>query len=321
MFQRSLGFDDVVLVPRVISKILSRNNIDTSVKFNEKLTIKTPIIASPMQDVCNAGVASEMNRLGGLGIIHRFMSIKEQVEEYKQANCFCACAIGVDGDYYDRFLSLMEVGCNIYCLDVANGGNIKVERAIEKISDENIDIIVGNVSSAQCYEWLEQFDKVKAQRCGIANGYSCATKNATGIEYGMVSAIQECAAVKKRTLLIADGGIKEPSDFCKAIAFGADLVMMGGVIAATCDSPAEIVKKDDKLYKVYHGSASFEVQKCYKEKPRYIEGKTRLLDFNNESLESLISRYCEGLRSSMSYFNSSNLEEFRENMSFAVKGG
>ncbi len=115
--------------------------------------------------------------------------------------------------------------------------------------------------------------------------------------------------------MIADGGIGEPADMCKAIACGADIVMLGGAIAKTTDSPAELIKKDGVFYKVYHGSASFEIQK----RTRYIEGRTRLLDYEGETLESLIARFCDGLRSSMSYFNARNLEEYRNNVSFVYE--
>ena len=172
------------------------------------------------------------------------------------------------------------------------------------------------MSSKECYSWLEQFDKVKAIRTLIATGGACTTKNATGVYYGAASCIKECASVKKRTLLIADGGVREPSDLCKAIALGADLVILGNTIAATSDSPAEILKKEGKLYKIYHGSASYEIQRHYREKPKYIEGRTRLLEFTGESLEALVNRFCEGLRSSMSYFNAKTLQEFKNNATF-----
>lgn len=308
-------FCDISLVPRVISTIESRNDIVINIPF---CNISSPIIASPMKDVCDGKVASIMNELGGLGIIHRFSNIESQSEEYEIAHCNCACAIGVNGDYLDRFNTLYDIGCRIFCIDTANGASTRVEKAIYNISRGDVDIIVGNVASKECYKWLEQFDRVKCIRVGIAGGAACTTKNATGIYHKMASCIRECALVKTRTLLIADGGIKEPADFCKALALGADLVMLGSGICNTSDSPAEIINREGKLYKVYHGSASFEIQKDYREKPRYIEGRTRILEYEGESLEGLITRFCDGLRSSMSYFNARTLEEFRKNVSFGV---
>lgn len=142
----------------------------------------------------------------------------------------------------------------------------------------------------------------------------CTTKNATGIYQGMISCIIECNDVKKRTFMIADGGIKSPADFCKAIAFGADLVMMGSIIASTKESPAKI--HEDGKHKVYNGSASLEIQKLYKEFPKYIEGTTRLLEYTGMPLEVQLSKYIEGLKSSMSYFNAKKLESYRKNISY-----
>lgn len=311
----NLDFKDIALVPRVVSTVDSRDDVKVLVKFNDTYQFTNPIIASPMKDVCDGNVANEMRRCGGLGIIHRFMPIEDQVSQYITSPN-SACAIGVNGDYKERFIQLYASGCIAFCLDTANGATNLVKKTIEWLSKHEVNIIVGNVASAECYEWLQSFPVVRAIRVGIASGYACTTKNATGVSRGMVSCIRECASVKKNTLLIADGGIKEPEDMCKAIACGADLVMLGSIIAATKDSPADIIVRDRK-YKVYHGSASFEIQKSYRDKPRYIEGKTRLLEYNGESLESVMVRFLDGLRSSMSYFNALDLENYRKNVTFA----
>ncbi len=314
---RSLDFDDVCLVPRVISEIESRDDIKIKVSFG-KFDLTCPVIASPMKDVCDGNVAKEMNRLGGLGIIHRFLSIEDQVAEYNK--CLdSACAIGINGDYFERFLGLYEAGCRLFCLDVANAGSIGVKQAAEKLESYKVDLIVGNVASKEVYQWCDSLPNVKAIRVGIAGGNACTTKNATGIGYGMFSTILECVSVKNNALLIADGGIKEPQDMCKSIIAGADLIMLGSAICSTVDSPAEILIREDKQYKIYHGSASFDIQKEYKEKPKYIEGKTRLLEYKGETLEQLLSRYGDGLRSSMSYFNARSLEEYRKNISWSEK--
>jgi IMP dehydrogenase len=267
-----------------------------------------------MMDVCNGGVALKMSQLGGLGIIHRFLSIEDQVAEYLKAP-LSGCAIGVNGDSSDRLISLYHNGCRIFCIDVANGASTLVKEAIEEISKHypDISLIVGNVASKETYKWLEQFALVRAIRVGIAGGNACTTKNATGVYHPMASCINECSQAKTRTLLIADGGITEPSDFCKSIALGADIVMLGSTIASTKDSPAKIMNISGKRYKVYHGSASFDIQKTYRDQPKYVEGTQRLLDYNHETLDHLINRFMNGLKSSMSYFNSKTIEEYQIN--------
>lgn len=309
----NLGFDDITLVPRVISRIVSRDDISLKTKFNNSCNLSCPIIASPMKDVCNGRIAKKVNELGGLGIIHRFNSIEEQCKEFLSVKSVCACAIGLDD--MDRFMALHDIGCQIFCIDTANGANYRVEKFVKQISHFPIDLIIGNVASKECYEWAQSLPCVRGIRTGISGGTACTTKNATGICYGMVSSIQECASVKNnKVLLIADGGIREPADMCKAIALGADVVMLGSTIAATFDSPADLIVKDNKFYKVYHGSASFNIQKAHRNNQKYIEGAKRLLEFNDESLESMFNRFCNGLRSCMSYFNAMNIEEFRRNV-------
>jgi IMP dehydrogenase len=306
----NLSLSDIVLVPRKISRIDSRNDVSLKIAFGDK-KLNCPIIASPMKDVCDGHVSLVIEKMGGLGIINRFMPIEDQVKEF----LICpdaACAIGVNGDYIERCNTLNKEGCRLFCIDVANGATSLVEKTLLVFRD--LFFIVGNVASKECFEWLESFPNVIAIRVGIAGGSACTTKTATGISRGLASSIMECYKVRKRALIIADGGVHMPSDMCKSIACGADLVMLGKSIASTTDSPAKITKENGQACKIYCGSASFEVQKNYRDIPRYIEGETRLLPYTGESLEDLISRFCDGLRSSMSYFNAKNLEEYRRNI-------
>lgn len=317
---RSIGLDNVGLVPRIISHIRSRETIDTSVVLNDDITLALPIIASPMKDVCDGKFGAELIRHGCYGIIHRFCSIAEQLEEFG-ANKDLAVAIGTNGDSLDRFRALSQAGCKVFCVDVANGANTTVEEFIHKLLGirEDVSFIVGNVASKETFEWLCRLPNVIGVRVGIAGGLACTTKDATGIFHPMASLLMECASVSVgRPLIIADGGIKTPSHFCKAIALGAHCVMLGSVLAAANDSPAELMKQNGRFYKTYHGSASFEIQTIYREKPKYIEGKTSLLDFENESLSQILARFSDGLRSSMSYMNAKNIGEYRNNASFTI---
>jgi len=319
-----LDYDDIVLIPRVISSIESRDKseIDIGVTLSDNIRLKVPIMASPMKDVCDGAVANKIWRLGCFGIIHRFMSTEDQIVEFKkiEPGHYCACALGINGDFYERFQGLYKAGCRSFCLDVANGASIYVKRAVEKISQEHSDIviIVGNVASKECYKWLDEIKAITAIRVGIAGGKACTTKNATGVACGMISAIIECATVRENTLLIADGGIREPQDVCKAIACGADLVMMGSVIAVSEDSPAETTKVNGQMVKMYHGSASFSIQKHYKEKPKYIEGRTVGLEYTGENLEEIVTRFSDGLISSMSYFDARTIKEYQNNITYEI---
>jgi IMP dehydrogenase len=246
------------------------------------------------------------------------MDISEQVNDFSLAGV-SICAVGVNGDSFDRFKALFEAGCKRFCIDTANAANTRVGKVIDELGKyKDVELVVGNVASKECYKWLTQWPCVKGIRVGIAGGAACTTRNATGVYHGMVSCIRECAELKSNNcLLIADGGIKEPQDFCKAIACGADAIMMGSLIAATADSPAEVININGVKYKRYHGSASFEIQKEYRDKPRYIEGRTKMLDYDGQTLDELMTKFIDGLRSSMSYFNARNFAEYRKNVTFS----
>jgi IMP dehydrogenase len=380
---KKLDYKDISLVPRVISTLKSRSEANTSIEcFGIKLDV--PLIASPMADVCNGLMASKLSELGALGIIHRFQSIEEQVKEFENSkrmlfdiyNCEISiannfsCAIGVTGDYQERFKKLYEVGCRIFCLDTANGANNQVAEAIYWIKtiqnpeiictvgtdgethtpslyNERIYLIAGNVATAEGYRYLANLG-VDGARIGIGGGSKCSTSIETGIYMPMISAIKECveerrniakelynklhepwdvstvsayssfidSCIKKLPLIIADGGIKTPSDVTKALAVGADLCMCGSIFAGTTESPGTIIRDNEgNLVKLYRGAASFGVQIDYSNKePNYVEGKEGFVPYKG-SVEKVVKRFKAGLQSSMSYMNSKTLTEFRNNVS------
>lgn len=312
-----LDFCDVFLKPNVVSGVRSRQEIDTSVSLGNR-KLKLPVLGSPMKDVVDGSFGDMLVHLGCLGLIHRFSTVEEQVKEFRKNSCLGA-AIGTNNGYLERFACLVKAGCDLFCIDVANGANIVVQKTIYELLkiDQKVQFIVGNVASGETFKWCSQLPNVVGVRVGIAGGNACTTKYATGVYCPMISLIHECKRTKDElgltTAIIADGGVKTPADFCKAIAAGADCVIMGSVLAAASESPAELVKINDGLFKIYNGSASFEIQKIYKNKPKYIEGKTVFLEFNNETIEQIIDKFSDGLKSSMSYFDSKSIAQFHKN--------
>ncbi len=295
-----------------------------------------------MSDVCNGQMSHTLAGLGALGIIHRFQSIEKQVEEYLITDINnMSCAIGVTGDYQDRFLKLYDVGCRIFCLDTANGMNIQVKRAINWIRKEfqlDVYLIAGNIATREGYRFLAELS-VDGVRVGISGGNVCSTRNSTGVFLPTPQSVSECVEERKNIafkhgfynsseylqrlrslpLIIADGGIRNPSDFIKCLSLGADLVMCGRVFAGYKESPGDVIKVDDKLFKLYRGSSSHSVQQDYtQEKPIYNEGNETLVQYTNKSISVVINQFKTGLQSSMSYFGSQNLEEFRNNVSIEV---
>lgn len=325
--EKWLGYNDISLIPTLVSTLEHRAEADTSVQFGS-LKLKVPIIAAPMPDVTNGLMALTLQKCGSFGWAHRFQSIENQIEQLDlydgQSLGNTGGAIGLNDDL--RAETLYDYGVRMFCLDTANGASEMVYRALGTLKDKyhDIFIVTGNVSSWQAFRALESWG-ADAIRVGIAGGSVCETRTETGVYSPMASVILECAqrghkimySPKEKepnyALLIADGGIKTPSDMCKALALGADIVMMGGALAGTAESPGQVLKVDGKKYKILRGAASFSTQKeTNGTEPDYVEGAETLIPYRG-SVEKVISRFAAGLRSSMSYMNAKTLTEYRIN--------
>ena len=318
-FPESLTFNDISLVPRVVSTVRHRTESAPSTNFLG-IQLHLPLLAAPMPDVCAGKMASSLAKLGALGIIHRFLPIEQQLTDITlvEKKNHLGCAIGVTGDWKERFEKLYTAGMRVFCLDIANGGNQLVADSIQwlrkQTKNDAIQIIAGNVAAAETFLWLAEIG-ADAIRVGIGNGSICTTSIETGIGQGQVSAISECVNAKEKhkisALIIADGGIRTPGDMCKALALGADVCMLGSALAGTEESPGEVIKYNGQLYKRYVGAASF----ATKMSSDYVEGEETLVPYKSK-VEKVIKRFSDGVRSSMAYMNARTLQEFRENASF-----
>lgn len=315
MFEKALTYDEIAIVPRVVSTLKHRSEANPRMEIEYRFYL--PIIISPMPDVCNHEMALTAIEKGCLPIIHRFQSIEDQS---LGGSIGIPYAIGATGDYKERVKYHHDRGATIFCLDTANGANKQVEEAVNFLRKEYDDlfIIAGNVASGEGYKWLAEIG-VDAVRVGIAGGRVCTTKIETGVHCPMVTSIIECVEVKDTLkngpLIIADGGIRNPADYCKALALGADAVMMGSVFAGCKESPGKTIKVDGKLFKVHRGAASFSVQQDSGKEPYYVEGNETLVPYQGSAMD-VIDRYSAGLASSMSYLDATNLTTYRANASF-----
>lgn len=320
---RKLDYKDISLVPRKVSELDHRSQADTGIDFLG-IPLDAPILSAPMPDVCNGQMAHDLKHMGCLGVIHRFQSIEEQKNEYFKSTLGVDrfknenptfCAIGTTGDWLERFCALNDMGCQNFCIDTANGANKQIEKIVNHLNKSDNYIIAGNVASWQCFKYLADLG-VDAIRCGIAGGSVCETKTETGVYYPMFSLLQEIKEHEPHysypSLIIADGGIKSPSDIAKAMVF-ADVVMIGGLFSACKESPAKVLNLDGKLFKVLRGAASFSVQQEFKDEPKYVEGRETLIPYYGP-LSDLTKRIRNGLQSSMSYMNSKDWDEFKENV-------
>jgi len=315
---KSLGFNNIGLISRHVSSIVSRKDVNTSVWYGD-IHLSIPLIASPMPDIGNANLVTTIRNLGGFGYIHRFQSIADQIHEHIQCPKDVGCAIGINGDYFERFEELYARGCRYFCLDTANGANTKISEVLTKLhsTHHDIHILVGNVASAECFSWLSQHN-VQAIRCGIGTGSACTTKIETGLEYPPISSLLECVKSNVDTQIVLDGGIKQPRDLCKGLALGADLVMVGGILAGTEEASGRTLRLNGKLHKVFRGSASYSTQwEQYEKRPEFVEGEEQLVEYIGP-LHKIVHRFINGLRSSMSYMNAKSLEEYRRHTDYCI---
>jgi len=299
MLRDTLTYDDVLLVPK-FSEIQSRNEISLDSELDSRLKFATPIIASPMDTVSGATMAIKLSRLGGVAVIHRYNTIEEQskiVKEVKDAGCKVGAAIGTTGDYMMRVNSLIFAGVDFVCIDVAHGHHSMVYRAINEIRNKYpfIHIMAGNVATDEAFEALQSWG-ANSIRVGIGGGSICSTRIQTGHGVPNITAIMECASVANRAKLIADGGIKNAGDIVKALAAGADFVMLGSLLAGTDEAPGEVV--DGK--KSYRGMASREAPEEWRGKSSAPEGIATTVPYKGP-VEPIFNDLVGNIRSGLSY--------------------
>ena len=321
-----LSFDDVLLVPHPHSTVRSRSHPDTGVDLDRiSRRLRTPIIASPMDTVTGLEMLRRMTAAGGLAILHRYMSIEEQVEildaAFDRNKLFdqptLGAAIGSKAEDMKR-LSAIAPYIEVVCIDVANGNHVAAVEQVHRVREvyPNIHIMAGNVATEGAFHRLDMAG-ADSIRVGIGPGSACSTRTMTGMGVPQLTAIMDCDYSERRAALIADGGIRSPGDLCKAIAAGADAVMLGGVLAGTDASPGEVMQgPEGKQLKQFRGMASAGAQLDRGTEgnvvPEGIEGHVEY----SGTLEDTILMYDGGLRSSMSYVDALTLTEYRRGTSF-----
>ena len=322
----SLSYQDISLVPRNLSQVNSRQEIDLSLNLasnGTRYNLRLPVLPAPMDTICSVEMCRILSKNGMLGMIHRFQPVETRKDNYKALKddgLDVVIAIGLDEKaIIDEFHSL---GARAFIVDVANGFNTVVEPTIKQIRNlKNTYIFCGNVDSEEGFKYLSDLG-VDAIRVGIGSGSMCTTSIMTGVGQGIVSSIQECKSIKEKigskSLIIADGGIRVIGDIAKALTVGADAVMVGRMLAGTKEAEGNILKYNGKLYKAYRGSASYAVQQKRGKNPYYIEGDETIVEYKG-GVQNILDQIDAGLRSSMSYMAANNLEQLKKNGSYVVK--
>ena len=328
--KESLTFDDVTLVPQYSSVLPNQTSTKTELSKNLKLNI--PLLSSAMDTVTESKMAIAMARSGGLGIIHKNLNPKNQalqVKKIKKKNFFVGAAVGTNEEDIDRVYKLLESKVDLIVVDTAHGHTKKVLTIIKKIKQisKNSIVCAGNIATGKAAKFLADSgaDIVKV---GIGPGSICTTRLVTGIGVPQLSAVLDVKKALKnyKTKIISDGGIKFSGDIAKALAAGANAVMVGSLFAGTTESPGKIFKHKGKLYKNFRGmgsagamsagSADRYFQKKNKNISKYVaEGVEGIVQFKGP-VNKIIYQLIGGLKSSMGYMGSKTIKDLQKKSEF-----
>jgi IMP dehydrogenase len=329
--KEALTFDDVTMTPKY-SEVLP-SEVNTSVNLSNNINLKIPLLSSAMDTVTESKMAIALAKAGGIGIIHRNLEIKKQIIEIKKVKAkklLVGAAVGAGPLELKRAEAILKEKVDLIVVDTAHGHSKKVAEIIKKIKkkkDKKTSLCAGNIATAEAAKFLIKLG-VDVIKVGIGPGSICTTRLVAGIGVPQLSAILEVkkGIKNKRVKLISDGGIKYSGDIAKALAAGADAVMIGSLLAGTSETPGKLIKKKGKLYKNFRGmgsvgamnkgSADRYFQKKQKDISKYVpEGVEGLVKFKG-NVESIIHKLTGGLKSSMGYLGSKNIINLRKKPNF-----
>jgi IMP dehydrogenase/GMP reductase len=314
---KGYDFDDLLLVPKV-SIINSRDDVDLSVTL-DTLKLRIPIIASPMKGIISPELMIEISKLGGIGILHRFFerdtheNYQDVVDAIKSIRDECknwGISLALNDKWYNM---LLDYSPAIMCIDVANG-NIDslrkyahdIKSAISLYNYKTL-LMTGNVATYDAARKLAD-SGVDMIRVGIGNGALCTTRNITGVGIPQLTALDNCGNID--AYIVCDGGIRNSGDAVKALAMGADLIMMGTPFARTYESANN---------GIIYGQASRKLQEEYYHSVKSVEGLEKEVE-KDISLKDFISEFTWGMRSAFTYLNAKDIKELQKNATWVETG-
>lgn len=345
--KKGLTFDDVLLIPAE-SHVLP-NEVDLSTKLADNLQLHIPLISAGMDTVTEGAMGIAMALQGGLGVVHKNMSIQAQASEVANVksvvvpasatkaavdsdnHLLVAAAVGVTSDTFERAEALLEAGADAIVIDTAHGHSAGVLRKIKEIRDHfpKQTLIAGNVATGDATRAL--FDAgVDVVKVGIGPGSICTTRIVAGVGVPQITAIYEaaCAAREYGKPIIADGGIKYSGDVVKALAAGGNAVMLGSMLSGTTEAPGQLFEVDGKKYKAYRGMGSVgAMAQAHGSSDRYFQGgvneANKLVPEGIEArveykgdVSDVIFQIDGGLRSGMGYCGAADIPSLIEKAQF-----
>lgn len=249
-FLEGLTFDDILLLPGYVD--FTRSDIDLSTNLTKKLTLRMPLVSSPMDTVTESNMAIALGKLGGIGVIHRSLSVENQAKEVakvKAKGLFAGAAIGTMDGYEKRVKALVAAEVDVIVIDTAHGYTKFVLDVLKHIKKTypKLEVIAGSIATSEAAEALIKAG-ADGLRVGMGPGSICTTRVISGMGVPQITAIFETASVAKKhgVPIIADGGIKHSGEIVKALAAGASAVMMGSMFAGTAEAPGEVVELEAK---------------------------------------------------------------------------
>ena len=345
--KEGLTFDDVLLIPAE-SHVLP-NEVDLHTQLAPNLKLNIPIISAGMDTVTEGAMAIAIALQGGLGVIHKNMSITAQAGEVANVknvvvpsnitkaavddnnHLLVAAAIGVTSDTFERAEALIEKGADAIVIDTAHGHSAGVLRKIKEIRAHfpDITLIAGNIATGDAARAL--FDAgVDIVKVGIGPGSICTTRVVAGVGVPQITAIYDAATAAREyhKPIIADGGMKYSGDIVKALAAGGNAVMLGSMLSGTTEAPGEIFESDGHKFKTYRGMGSVgAMAQAHGSSDRYFQGgvneANKLVPEGVEArveykgdVSDIIFQIIGGLRSGMGYVGAATIDDLRENAQF-----
>ena len=323
---RDLRFENDMNKP--IEEVMTFKNIITgspgiTLKQAEKILQKNKIEKLPVVD--------KENKLVGLITFRDIQKITLKPSSNKDefGRLRVAAAIGVGGDNLERCKMLYKSGVDAVVIDTAHAHTKSVLKIIKDVkkSFPDLDVVAGNVATAEAAKFLAKAG-VDGVKVGIGPGSICTTRIVAGVGYPQLSAINNVYNALKGSgiSIVADGGVKHTGDITKAIAAGADCVMLGSMLAGTLESPGETIIYEGRKFKTYRGMGSVEAmekgskeryfQSSIKDKNKLVpEGIVGRVPYKGSLVESMF-QFTGGLKSGMGYCGASNVKELKEKSNF-----